>query len=141
MKRSKVLAVVASVVAATMLPLSASAATPPKAEDLYVIAVKLEPEAPGLSYHQPGSCSRGWVRIQAHTIAARTTKSASAPVAFYIISPDYLQPMYYPCRSLEVGGAYPSVCGAANTGWILVAAPEYERQGWIVNQCTADPNF
>ena len=123
-----------------VLPLTASATeAAPTADELVVVAEILEPEAPGLDYHQPGQCSRGWVRIEAHSITARTAKNPSAPRAFQIVSPDGLEPMYYPCRSMEVGASYPPVCGAANTGWILVTAPQYERQGWIVNQCTSDP--
>jgi hypothetical protein len=144
-KRTKVLAIAAVAAAATTLPLSASAnptpQAPPKTNaDLTVVAKVLEPEAPGLAYHTPGSCSRGWVRINAQSITARQSKSATAPAAFQIVSPDGLSPMYYPCRSLEVGASY-TACGLGNTGWILVAAPEYERQGWIVNQCTGDPIF
>jgi hypothetical protein len=145
MKRVTVLAIAAMAVMATMSPVAASArttpATAPKAgAEPIVYGMLLLPGAPGLAYHTPGSCGRGWVRINAHTITARQTKSATAPAAFHIVSPDGLRPMYYPCRSLEVGAGY-TACNVANTGWILVAAPEYERQGWIVNQCTADPIF
>jgi hypothetical protein len=134
-KKIKVLAIAALAAATTMLPISASAntaaPTPPKANaELEVFAEILAPQAPGLPYHTPGSCSRGWVRINAHTIAARESKSTTAPVSFLIRSPDGFSPMYYSCRSLEVGAGYGPVCnGPGNTGWILVTAPKCDGRG------------
>lgn len=145
MKRIKVLAVAALAVIASALPMSASAntapTTTPKAGGVPVVMAEMQiPENSALAYHTPGSCSRAWIRINAHTITARVTKSTSAAAAFTITSPDGTSPMYYSCRSLEPGSGY-TACNASNTGWILVAAPELELQGWIVNQCTSDPIF
>lgn len=117
MKRIKTLAIAALTAAATMLPLSASATTPS--------AVQVEPQ-------RPGACRHAWMHIWASNVPVYSEPTTTSREL------TRLGPDHWPCRVMQVGGRY-DMCGAVNTGWVLLPAYIYPRQGWIPSQCTEDP--
>jgi hypothetical protein len=135
MKAINILAIAALTAAGTMLPLSASATAPlPVLTPLTIGApVSAEPSATVTSHQAPGACRRAWTRVPHQRVPLY-----SEPTTASTQLGQFLHGFTTPCRHMQVGGRY-NLCGAYNTGWILIPIDPYPRQGWIPNQCTDDP--
>jgi hypothetical protein len=135
MNKVKIFVIATLAAAATVLPLSSSAAAPAPgaAEPAQSVQVRADtPPTAAMDLQRPGACRHAWMRIWGGTVTVHAEpRDGSQELTQLTIG-------YKQCRAFVAGGQY-TACGATNTGWILVPILPAPQQGWIASQCTEDP--